>query len=197
MPNARSCTSYASTSSLNTSGTHDLLPSQAKQGEEGFRRQSSGQSESEAMAYRGGIEGDKEAAYQYSSDTSLPVQDGGLQWSIGGVPLQQQLRYPASFIARVLSSWSSSILPSICLRTQESLISTQVEPHSWDGHLRYKNSFLCSKSPLLKACNVGARLVVAMSGMTQNTFVGFMCAVKWQAPKGLWLFSQSMSCSLS
>ena len=40
-----------------------------------------------------GTEGDKEVAYQYSSDTSMPAQDGGLQWSIGGVPLQQQLRF--------------------------------------------------------------------------------------------------------
>ena len=90
--NPRSCTLHASTNSLSDSGTHCLLPSQAKQGQEGFRRQSSEQSESEAMPYSGGIEGDKEAAYQYSSDTSLPVQDGGLQWSIGGVPLHQQLR---------------------------------------------------------------------------------------------------------
>ena len=183
MRDARSRTSYASTSSLNTSGTHDLLPSQAKQGEEGFRRQSSGQSESEAMAYSGGIEGDKEAAYQYSSDTSLPVQDGGLQWSIGGVPLQQQLRYPASFIARVLSSWSSSILPTICLRTQASLKSIQVEPHSWDGHLRSQNSFLCSNSPLLKACNVGARLLVALSGMTQTPLLASRVPSNGKLPK--------------
>jgi len=81
-----------------------VLPSQAKQGQEVYRRQSSEQSESESVPYSGGIEGDKEAAYQYSSDTSLPVQDGGLQWSIGGVPLQQQLRYSAFFIARVLPS---------------------------------------------------------------------------------------------
>lgn len=35
---------------------------------------------------------DREPAYLYSSDTSMPSQDGALQWSIGGVPLQQQLR---------------------------------------------------------------------------------------------------------
>jgi hypothetical protein len=114
--NPRSCTSHASTNSLSNSETHCLLlASQGKQGQEGFRRQSSEQSESEAMAYSGSIEGDKEAAYQYSSDTSLPVQDGGLQWSIGGVPLQQQLRYSACFTVRLLPSWSLSILLSIRL----------------------------------------------------------------------------------
>ncbi len=66
---------------------------QTRQGQEGFKRQVSDQSEAESAQYGSStIEGDKEAAYQYSSDTSLPVQDGGLQWSIGGVPLQQQLR---------------------------------------------------------------------------------------------------------
>lgn len=37
-------------------------------------------------------EADAAGSYQYSSDTSMPSQDGALQWSIGGVPLQQQLR---------------------------------------------------------------------------------------------------------
>ena len=66
---------------------------QTKQGQQdSFKRRLSQQSESDSVQYGNGTEGDKEAAYQYSSDTSLPVQDGGLQWSIGGVPLQQQLR---------------------------------------------------------------------------------------------------------
>ena len=51
---------------------------------------------SDSLQYGMGAEGNKEAAYQYSSDTSMPTQDGGLQWSIGGVPLQQQLRYAFS-----------------------------------------------------------------------------------------------------
>lgn len=66
---------------------------QVKQGQEGF---SPGQApdgpEADMPQYGMGGEGDKEAAYEYSSDTSMPTQDGGLQWSIGGVPLQQQLR---------------------------------------------------------------------------------------------------------
>ena len=35
---------------------------------------------------------DREPAYEYTSDATMPSQDGALQWSIGGVPLQQQLR---------------------------------------------------------------------------------------------------------
>ena len=70
------------------------------------------------MPYSGGIEGDKEGAYQYSSDTSLPVQDGGLQWSIGGVPLQQQLRYSASFIVRVLLHGHQNSAEHLSLNTR-------------------------------------------------------------------------------
>lgn len=57
------------------------------------QKQAPDQPEADSLQYGMGAEGDKEAAYQYSSDTSMPTQDGGLQWSIGGVPLQQQLRY--------------------------------------------------------------------------------------------------------
>lgn len=35
---------------------------------------------------------DSQPAYLYISDATTPSQDGALQWSIGGVPLQQQLR---------------------------------------------------------------------------------------------------------
>lgn len=71
-----------------------MLHAQGKQVTEGFRRQASEQSEAGSLQY--GVEGDREASYQYSSDTSLPRQDGGLQWSIGGVPVQQQLRCSSS-----------------------------------------------------------------------------------------------------
>ena len=66
---------------------------QVKQGQEVFNHgQASEQiSDADSLQYSMGAEGDKEAAYQYS-DTSMPTQDGGPQWSIGGVPLQQQLR---------------------------------------------------------------------------------------------------------
>lgn len=43
-------------------------------------------------------EAGNEAAYMYSSDTSLPSQNGALQWSIGGIPLQQQLRWASLFL---------------------------------------------------------------------------------------------------
>lgn len=70
-----------------------MLALQVKQKQEGF---SPGQApdgpEADLPQYGMGAEGDTEAAYEYSSDTSMPTQDGGLQWSIGGVPLQQQLR---------------------------------------------------------------------------------------------------------
>ncbi|KAL3148466.1 hypothetical protein ABBQ38_013911 [Trebouxia sp. C0009 RCD-2024] len=66
---------------------------QAKQGQDVFNQgRVTDQSEADSLQYGMGTEGEKEAAYQYSSDTSMPTQDGGLQWSVGGVPLQQQLR---------------------------------------------------------------------------------------------------------
>ena len=87
---------------------------QAKQGPEAFNRQISDQSEAESLHYGMGTEGDKEASYQYSSDTSMPNQDGGLQWSIGGVPLQQQFRSAAWFqpLSASLETCHASMLPS-------------------------------------------------------------------------------------
>ena len=64
--------------------TPSLLPAtQTGQGQESFKRQVSDQSEAESAHYSteldGGRDAGKEDSYQYSSDTSLPQQDGGLQ----------------------------------------------------------------------------------------------------------------------
>ena len=66
---------------------------------------------------------DREPAYEYTSDATMPSQDGALQWSIGGVPLQQQLR---SVAQPCLSLWISfgcpQALQEFCYARRKSLL---------------------------------------------------------------------------
>lgn len=98
------------------------LPLQGRQGQDVLTHgRVSDQSEADSLQYGMGAEGDKAAAYQYSSDTSMPTQDGGLQWSIGGVPLQQQLRSATLHASGMLSQHTVQLLTrhSIVMLSQQ------------------------------------------------------------------------------